>query len=104
MQAITKYLANPYIMAAVIGGGVFVGLEVMKPAILDSIPMATPLNMGMIAAIAYIFYMWFTGKMVLPILGAHKAGSYGSMPMMARRAHQKTMAATMSDLLGPDAF
>lgn len=100
---IMQYLKNPYIMAAVIGGGVFVGLTMFDMPMLDSI--AAPMTVGLIAALSYLGYLYFKGRLDLPIIGRRKMAMpmYDTLPEPSV-ATMRAMSSSMSDLLSPDQF
>jgi hypothetical protein len=107
MQTVLAYLKNPYVMAAAIGGGAFVGFTMLDVPMIEQ--YAGPLTIGIIAAAIYLAYKYWTGSLALPIVGRRvvpfpvmsqsSAVENYDQPMMARH-----MATSMADLLGPDQF
>lgn len=91
-------LSNPYVIAALIGTGVYFGLQKMKPAMLDAYPFATPMNVGIFAAVLYLAYMYYNGS-----LGSRSMLSLSAAPSAAARVTTRG-ASTIADLLGPDQF
>ena len=72
METIKSYLSNPYVMAAVIAGGVYIGMEIMT----DDMPIGS-MNLALIAAAIYLFIKYRQGALRMPFSG-------GALPMRAR--------------------
>ena len=116
MQSLKSLLANPYVMAGLIGGATYFIIDQYKPDILQSLPFASPMNLGIVAAVGYLLFLYYRGSLSLPLLG--KRG--GPMPVvpvrpiasaaatlpeeLGARTTQRAMTTSMSDLLGPDQF
>ena len=105
MEMIKQYLCNPYIMAAAIGLGVFVGVNIVAPDMLKDYGL-TPMNLGLLSAVFYLGYLWWKGNLKLPLLGRRSVGLSTSYvpPPPAEVAVNRAMTTSMADLLSPDQF
>jgi hypothetical protein len=101
MDFVKQILNNPYVIACLIGTGVYYALDTFKPSCIRQYKYATPLNLGMTAALFYIGYLYFLGKISLPFLG-RRYPSY--LSLLQARTRPRVMTSSISDLLGPDDF
>lgn len=104
MEMVMKYLANPYIQAALIGGGAYIAMEVAAPKFVEDIPMVTSANIAILAAVSYIAYLYYARKISLPVLGmrAYKPLSVAVSAPPSEIAQMRAM--TMNDLYKPDQY
>lgn len=103
MDSVNQLLSNPYIVAALLGVAVYYGVETYKPGFLQGYDWATPMNLGLAAALFYVGYQWYSGSLRLPMVG----GGPTLPPSVARAgmgARVKYPSRSVSDLLGPDQF
>lgn len=103
---------NPYVVAAVIGVGVYYAIDTYKPGFLAGYEFATPMNLGIAAALLYLFYLYYLGKIRLPFLGrryvpmpiAPLPAQPGAPAEAGMSARVKGVSSSINDLLGPDQF
>lgn len=78
MQTITRYLSNPYVMAALVGLGVYMAAGAFdSTTTLGSSPMVLALG----AVVVYIAYKWWKRDMPLPIVGTRAYPMPSQVPM-----------------------
>lgn len=79
MEMITAQVKNPWVMAALVGGGAYFGLNYFKPGMVYNSdgsfknPMVNPMTVGAGAAAAVLGYHKFIGKSSLPLPGTRQA-------------------------------
>ena len=103
MPMLMKFARNPYVMAAVVGGSVFGVFMLIDSEIINE--MIHPVTLGLVAAVAYIAWLWSKGRIDVPLIGRRIPKFTIPQSSMTESAPaMRAMTTSMSDLLSPDEF